>query len=296
MVDRVLVTLDGVVRDLNAPLLYADDIGILRGDGVFESVLVRDGRACAIELHLARLRRSAEAVNLPEPDLGLWRSAVDIAVQAWGSGSEGKLRMVLTRGRDSDDDAGPPPDVTAFVLVSPVPQRSLAARDKGVPVVTLARGTSTERDADPPWLLRSVKSLSYAVNMAALRYAASKQAQDVIFTSIEKRVLEGARSSVVIQRDRQLITPPVRNGVLPGITTHILFAEATRAGWNCRYEPFFVADLITADSVWLLSSVTLTARVSLLDGLRMSPPDCAGEIVDLVDRGMARLWSIADWK
>lgn len=296
MVDRVLVTLDGVVRDVNAPLLYADDIGILRGDGVFESVLVRDGRACAVELHLARLRRSAAAVNLPEPDLGLWRSAVDIAVQAWGSGSEGKLRMVLSRGRDTDDGAGPPPDTTAFVLVTPLPQRSISARAQGVSVVTLARGTSTERDADPPWLLRGAKTLSYAMNMAALRYAADKQAQDVIFTSIEKRVLEGPRSSVVIQRDRQLITPPVRNGVLPGITAHILFEEATRAGWNCRYEPFFVADLITADSVWLLSSVTLAARVSLLDGLRMSPPDCAGEIVELVDRGMARLWSIADWK
>ncbi|MBH0121393.1 aminodeoxychorismate lyase, partial [Rhodococcus sp. CX] len=45
MADRVLVTLDGEVRDADAPLLHADDFGVLRGDGVFETLLVREGRA-----------------------------------------------------------------------------------------------------------------------------------------------------------------------------------------------------------------------------------------------------------
>ncbi|WP_280386721.1 aminodeoxychorismate lyase [Nocardia wallacei] len=304
MVDRVLVTLDGTVRDPDEPLLCADDIGALRGDGIFETVLVRDGKACAIELHLARLRRSAEALDLPEPDLGQWRTAVETAAKEWGSEREGQLRMVLTRGRDSIESTVPaasrkptgraaPP--TAYILVLPVAERVNKARAEGISVITLSRGISVDLAPNAPWLLLGAKTLSYATNMAALRFAARMDADDVIYTSTEHRVLEGPRSTVVIQRDKQLLTPPARNGVLPGITQRALFAEAEKAGWDCRYESFFTADLITADSVWLLSSVTLAARVATLDGLRMSPPDCAPEIAEMVDRGVARSWNLADW-
>ena len=299
MVDRVLVTLDGTVRDAGEPLLYADDIGALRGDVVFVTVLVRDGTACALELHLARLRRSAEALDLPEPDAGQWRTAVEAAAKEWGGEREGMLRMVLTRGRDAvaptSRTGAHEPSVTSYVLVVPVPERVNTTRAEGISVITLSRGHSVEVAQSAPWLLLGAKTLSYATNMAALRFAARMDADDVIFTSTEHRVLEGPRSTVVIQRDKQLLTPPARNGVLPGITQRALFAEAEKAGWECRYEPFFTADLITADSVWLLSSVTLAARVTVLDGLRMSPPEHADEIAELVDRGIARTWNQADW-
>ncbi|MCM6772972.1 aminodeoxychorismate lyase [Nocardia sp. CDC159] len=291
MVDRVLVTLDGVVRDPEEPSIHADDIGVLRGDGVFETVLVRDGKACALELHLARLRRSAEALDLPEPDLARWRSAVETAAKEWGSEREGTLRLVLTRGRDGvEAEQG-----TAFVLVVPVPDRVNKARAEGISAITLTRGVSVDLAQNAPWLLFGAKTLSYATNMAALRFAARMNADDVIFTSTEHRVLEGPRSTVVIQREKQLLTPPARSGVLPGITQRALFAEAEKTGWECRYESFFTADLITAESVWLLSSVTLAARVASLDGLKMSPPDCAEEITELVERGIARQWKLSDW-
>ncbi|MBU3061209.1 aminodeoxychorismate lyase [Nocardia sp. NEAU-G5] len=302
MVDRVLVTLDGTVRDPDAPLLSADDIGALRGDGVFETILVREGKACALELHLARLRRSAQALDLPEPNLARWRSAIEIAAKEWGTEREGQLRTVLTRGREgattSRVTSGPlsdAPESTAYVLVSAVAERVNKARAEGISVITLPRGISVELAQNAPWLLLGAKTLSYATNMSALRFAARQNADDVIFTSTEHRVLEGPRSTVVIQRDKQLLTPPARNGVLPGITQRALFAEAERAGWECQYKSFFTADLITADSVWLLSSITLAARVSSLDGLRCSAPDCAPEIVELVNRGIARPWSQSDW-
>jgi 4-amino-4-deoxychorismate lyase len=303
MVDRVLVTLDGVVRDPDAPLLSADDIGALRGDGVFETILVREGRPCVLELHLARLRRSAQALDLPEPDLGQWRAAVEIAAKEWGAEQEGQLRMVLTRGRESAVatpriTAGPlseVPDSTAYVLVSAVAERVSKARAEGISVITLPRGISVEVAQKAPWLLLGAKTLSYATNMSALRFAARQNADDVIFTSTEHRVLEGPRSTVVIQRDKQLLTPPARQGVLPGITQRGLFAVAERAGWDCQYKSFFTADLITADSVWLLSSITLAARVASLDGLRMSAPECAPEIVEMVNRGISRPWSLSDW-
>lgn len=298
--------LDGTVRDADAPLMYADDIGVLRGDGVFETVLVRNGSVCALEFHLARLRRSAQALDLPEPELADWRSAIEQATKEWGADREGMMRLVLTRGRDAELDSSHSavtsgglseavPVPTSYVLVSAVPERVQQARTEGVSVVTLARGISVDLAQAAPWQLLGAKTLSYATNMAALRFAARMGAQDVIFTSTENRVLEGPRSSVVIARDKQLITPPAKNGVLPGVTQRALFAEAEKAGYDCKYEPLFTADLLTCDSVWMLSSVTLAARVNSLDGLRMSEPAEAAEIAAMVDRGIERAGGIADW-
>ncbi|MGN2641839.1 aminodeoxychorismate lyase [Nocardia takedensis] len=306
MVDRVLVTLDGEVRDADAPLLFADDIGVLRGDGVFETILVRDGTARALEFHLGRLRRSAQALDLPEPELGRWREAVETAAKEWGSEREGVLRLVLTRGRDSEfsggrssvtsgDLAAAVPVPTSYVLVLPVPERVAQARAEGVKVVSLSRGISIDLAQAAPWQLLGAKTLSYATNMAALRFAHRMGADDVIFTSTENRVLEGPRSSVVIARDKTFLTPPAKNGVLPGVTQRALFVEAEKAGWECRYEQLFTADLLTCDSIWLLSSITLAARVNSLDGLRMMAPDNAEEITALVDKGIERTGTVGDW-
>ncbi|MCK0089346.1 aminodeoxychorismate lyase [Rhodococcus sp. F64268] len=280
MADRVLVTLDGEVRDADAPLLHADDFGVLRGDGVFETLLVRGGRARAVELHLARLASSASVADLPAPELDDWRMAIDIAVEEWGDAREGVLRLVYTRGREFGD--GP----TAFLLVTPVAERVEAARRDGVSVVSLERGYSVDLAQKAPWQLLGAKTLSYATNMAALRHAESVGADDVIYTSSEGHVLEGPRSTVVIARGRTLLTIPPEQGILPGTTQQALFEAARGHDLTVRYEALRPADLIVADGVWLLSSVALAVRVHTLDGHSLATEALEGEIEKLVDKAI----------
>src|SRR5690349_6120797 len=103
----VLVTLDGQIHDPNAPLLHADDLAAVRGDGVFETLLVRDGRPCLLEPHLARLAQSAKMLDLPVPDLDAWRAAVALATECWiaDHDGDGVLRLIYSRGRESGGPA-----------------------------------------------------------------------------------------------------------------------------------------------------------------------------------------------
>lgn len=277
MAERVLVTLDGEVRDANMPLVHADDFGVLRGDGVFETLLVREGEALAVELHLARLASSAEATGLPEPDRDQWRLAAELAAEEWGTDREGALRLVYTRGRDGEDTP------TAYLLVTPVAERVATARKDGVSVVTLERGFSADLGRKAPWQLLGAKTLSYATNMAALRYAESEGVDDVIFTSSEGYVLEGPRSSVLVVRGRTLVTPPVEHGILPGTTQQAVFDIAGDHDYAVRYEPLRPADLLVADGVWLISSVALASRVHTLNGHTLATGVVSGEIERLVD-------------
>lgn len=279
MSNRVVVTLDGQVHDAAAPLVHADDLAVVRGDGVFETILVRGGAPCGVELHLARLVTSAAALDLPVPDLDAWRLLVGLAVDEWTrvSKDEGALRLVLSRGRESGGDP------TGFATVGPLHERVAKARADGVAAITLARGYSVDFAVDAPWQLIGAKTLSYATNMAALRHAARQGADDVIYTSSEGKVLEGPRSTVVISRGKTLITPPVEHGILAGTTVDALFQVAADKGYTCERSDVYPADLIAADGVWLISSITLAARVITLNGVVLGTPDIAAEVASMVD-------------
>jgi 4-amino-4-deoxychorismate lyase len=259
----LVVTLDGRVHRADAAVVRADDPLFRRGDGVFETLLVRRGVPTLLDAHLARLGVSDDA---------LWRRAVAVAVSAWGAADEGVLRMVHgdASGREEESKR------LSFVTVSPVPDRVAAARRDGVAAVTLAR-----RIVDGPWTTARMKSSSYAVNAAALRQAARMGADDAVFVA-GGIVLEGPRSSVVAVVDGALLTPPSALPILPGTTVAALFGIAREHAVRCSETMMTVSDLLAAQSVWLLSAVTLAARVRALDGVELGVSEDV-DVLGLID-------------
>jgi 4-amino-4-deoxychorismate lyase len=280
----VLVTLDGAVHPPGAPLLFADDLAAVRGDGVFETLLIRDGRACLVEAHLGRLTHSAKLLDLPEPDLAAWRRAIDVATRQWvgDTTDEAMMRLVYSRGRER----GSAP--TAYVMVNPVTDRIAAVRRDGLAAITLARELPSAGVEEMPWLVAGAKTLSYAINMAALRHADKHGAGDVIFVSTDGYILEGPRSTVVIATPGDdgnvcLLTPPPWYPILRGTTQQALFTVARAKGYDCDYRALRVSDLLAAQGIWLVSSMTLAARVHTLDGQALALAPLTAEFAELVD-------------
>ncbi|MGD9622937.1 MAG: aminodeoxychorismate lyase [Mycolicibacterium sp.] len=287
----MVVTLDGQRHDPCAPLLHADDLAAVRGDGIFETLLVRDGGPCLLERHLTRLTHSAQLLDLPAPDLPRWRSAVAIAVAHWlaDGGDEGVLRLVYSRGRESGSEAGG----TAYATIGPVPDRVADVRRRGLAAMTLDRGLAADGSDAAPWLLAGAKTLSYAINMAALRHAERHGAGDVVFVSTDGYILEGPRSTVVIatrsaEGNPCLLTPPPWYPILRGTTQQALFEVARDGGIDCDYQAIRVTDLVAAQGVWLVSSITLAARVHTLDGSPLPSAPLATEMAALIDAAILR--------
>lgn len=226
-------------------------------------------------------------MDLPAPDLARWRHAIEVAARRWvaSTGAEGSLRLIYSRGRES----GSAP--TAYVMVNPVPERVAAVRRDGVAAITLDRGLPAVGADAMPWLLAGAKTLSYAVNMAALRHAANQGAGDVIFVSSDGYVLEGPRSTVVIATDCDggaganpcLLTPPPWYPILRGTTQQALFEVARAKGYDCDYRALRVNDLADAHGIWLVSSMTLAARVHTLNGRRLPRSPISEAFSELVD-------------
>ncbi|GAA4265584.1 aminotransferase class IV [Frondihabitans peucedani] len=252
-------------RDPALPQVGVLDLGVTRGDGVFESIGVVGGRPQALEAHLARLVRSAELLDLPRPDVDVWRSAILRGIEIAGSEaleSELLVKLVLTRGLEG----GSAPTGWVHVFDS----GDYSGDRAGIAVVTLDRGYRSDVAVTSPWLLQGAKTLSYAVNKAALREAARRGADDVVFVSSDGIVLEGPNSTVIALLDGVYVTTPPSLGVLEGTTQAAFFADAEARGAAVEYRAFTVEELRRASAVWLASSGRQIAPVVSLDGVELS--------------------------
>ncbi|NKE55820.1 aminodeoxychorismate lyase [Lentzea sp. PSKA42] len=271
---RVLALLDGTLADPDSPQIRVDDLGLMRGDGVFETILVVDGKPRELTPHLDRLDRSAAMLDMQPPPRAEFERAVELVIGNWTGGREFALKLVYTRGVDGGD--GTP---TGFALGMEIGAKVLKQRAEGLSAVTLDRGIEPDLADRAPWLLLGAKSLSYAINMAAIREAERRGAAEVIFTTSNGSVLEGPTSTVILVRGKTLVTPPSKLGILPGTTQYALFRAAERAGWTVLVEPIQTGELYDAEGVFLASSVRKITRVNTLDGKQL--PDSSALLTEL---------------
>ncbi|MFF2372688.1 aminodeoxychorismate lyase [Agromyces sp. NPDC058110] len=243
----------------DAPALRVGELSTQRGDGVFETIQVANGHAQEVGPHLERLRNSAVICELPEPNLPQWRAAIARAVELLPSTGEFALKLVLSRGVER----GPAP--TAWLHAAPAADFS-GPRERGISVVTLDRGYAHDAAANAPWLLLGAKTLSYATNMAALREAHRRGADDTIFVSSDGYVMEGPTSSVILRHGDVYSTPAPSGAILHGTTQMSLFDHLAETGRSTEYRDIRADELGTADALWLVSSVRLAAGVTELDG------------------------------
>ncbi|MFC7375552.1 MULTISPECIES: aminodeoxychorismate lyase [unclassified Brachybacterium] len=246
-----------VLADPDAPQLSVTDLVATRGDGVFETIGVFDGKAVNVGPHLERLARSASLAELPEPDQQTIAQAIDAAIAEHPAVPELTVRVMLTRGIEGTGT--PTCWIHARVSDDWTPYRA------GIRVAALDRGLSTTVTETSPWLLPGVKTLSYAVNMAATREARRRGADDVLFVSTDGYVLEGPTSTLLVRHGDTYSTTPVSAGVLPGTSVTSLFDVLQREGTQTREQLMAPADVTSADGAWLLSSTRLAAPISHLD-------------------------------
>ena len=291
--ERVVAVLGRGVVPAEAPILVADDLGALRGDGIFETMHVRDGRAWLIDEHLSRMTRSADLMQLTLPPRGALVDLIGQAVEHWSPALEGALRLVCTRGPEGSlgggiKGGGPEGlgggNITVFATISGVTEGMIRSRREGVAVLTASLGFTAESRRSAPWLLGGAKTLSYAVNMASQRWAQSLGGDDVLWVSADGFALEAPTSTLVWLDGTALCTVPVEpTGILAGTTARWLLDHADALGWTTAERMIAATDLLTCGGAWFTSSVRGVAAIRMLDGTAMPySPEVTAKIRELL--------------
>ena len=235
---------------VDAPVLHADDEGVLRGRAVFETLRVYGGSPFRLAEHLDRMATSAARVGLPEPDRAGFATAAAAAVDASGE-LDLVLRFLWTAGREG----GPGPAGFALASTLPAGLEELRARGLRVAVVEWAPGA-----------LAGAKSTSYAANMAAQAEAQRRGADDALLVDPAGTVLEAPTANVWWREGDRLLTPALELPILAGITRAVLVELAPADGYAVEEGVFRLERLAAADEVFLSSSVREVMPVTSIDG------------------------------
>ena len=260
-----IVWAGGTLRRPGEPVVTATDHGLTVGDGIFETIAVRDGVPFALSRHLARLEYSADRIGLSGPDPAQVRGAVAEVLEA-GEGTLTRIRVTVTSGdgpMGSARGAGPATLIVTGVA-APRPRVCHAVR---------APWKRNERSA-----LAGVKSTSYAENAVMVEYARSRGADEAIIANTYGNLCEGTATNVFVEREGEIVTPPLASGCLAGITRGLALEWAVRAALPIRVAAPGELTMAALDEaiagtahVAVTSSTRGVQHVSSLDGVELEP-------------------------
>jgi 4-amino-4-deoxychorismate lyase len=234
----------------------ARDRGLAYGDGVFRTLLTRDGRPLWWRDHYAKLADDCAALMLACPDEGLLHAEV-CRVAAAG---EGVAKIMVTRGAGARGYALPSGQaVTRIVLSAPLPAYAQAAAGDGLVV----RWCTLKLARQPR--LAGIKHLNRLENVLARAEWDDPAVVEGLLCDEGGAVIGGVMSNLLIARDGEFVTPDLSQCGVAGVARARLLRAAQRLGVRTRVERLSPAAILAADEVMLCNSVMGVRRVARLD-------------------------------
>ena len=261
------VWIDGRLLPAEGPHLSAFDRGFQLGDGVFETLRARGGRPTELAEHLARLRRSAEGLDIAlgptvEADLAAAISAVLAAEGLDGPDGDASVRITASRGTVIGRGLLPagPADPTIVVQAWPVAPPPAGHLERGLRLVVSA----VRRDPANP--IAALKTTSRADYVYARLEAKRAGADDALFLTVDGRLSEATSANVFLVRGSELGTPALDCAILPGTTRTWILRWGAAAGLTPLEGSLLPADLAGADEAFLCSSVAGILPITTFEG------------------------------
>jgi branched-chain amino acid aminotransferase len=269
------VWLNGQLVRGEAAALSLWDRGARMGGAIFETMRVYSGKPFAWERHLERLVLSAAELGFPvPPSPATLRDAVD-AVLATEKLSDAVVRITVTRGVPGGRPVRTGAWVEAETLGSRLwagSRRRDARPDGGATVIR------SQWPFSPGWLGRHKTTSRLAWDLPG-EEARAARADEALLCSPDGHVLEGAASNVfVVRPDGIVLTPPLDDDVLPGITRDLVMSLCLLIGIEVRETRIPLDALELAAEVFLTNSVQEVLPVAELCG-RPVPSQRVGRLV-----------------
>jgi len=210
-----------LLSDLRVDLAHS---AARHGDGLFETIRVRAGAPCRLEAHLERLAAGARFLGLePPPPAPVLRDFLAARTGCAGLAS-GVLHLLAV-------------DRTLRVAVAPW-------TPPGPEPLRLGLADGLRRFSGSP--LNRFKTLSYLENRLLAREAEARGLFEVVALNESGRLTDGSRTSLFLELDGRLYTPPVADGALPGVARRVLLEAGL-----VREAPLTGPDLARAEAVLL---------------------------------------------
>lgn len=273
--------LNGEFKPLEEAQISPMDRGFLFGDGIYEVVPSYRGKIVAGNLHAQRMNNGLSEIGIQVPTVdGDW---VAIAEQLLEGNIEYfpdqniGIYIHVSRGADTKRFHAFPDNVrpTVFAFAFNIAPSNQPDRSQ-------ITGLNVQTQEDLRWRRCHIKSTSLLGNVMHFQDSYGKGVNETILYNQDEMVTEASVSNVFAVIDGEVVTPPLDNQLLPGITRHILVNSIIKdSQFKLTERSISLAELKRADEVWLTSSSKEVAPVVVIDGLPVGDGN-VGEVWEAV--------------
>ncbi len=242
------------VQELQVPVL---DRGLQFGEGLYETMLAQEASVPLLSKHLDRFERSCNELDLPFPGRSVLKNAVQNVIDANAGADQAEessrliVKLLMTGGSGNGLYRSAAPDPNFFLLPRPFSNRVTEWKENGgtcqfVPV----RGNT----GSPLARIKTISRLGETLALERGREKGSEAFREMLFVSEDRHLLQGARTNVFLRLEDGWFTPPVTDGLLPGVARRVLLEAAVLETIEERL--LFTADIQSARHMVVTNAVT----------------------------------------
>ena len=243
----IRLIVNGQIANDVATLPFSNSL--LRGDGLFETILAIDQKIIAWQKHYERLASGATALEISIPA----KIDLEVSINKLISDLNGKSRIRITVLSDGN----------WVVSAQSEPEDNLPVSLIKINEPVISNG-----------ILTGIKSISYGQSELAVRRAKARGYTDGVFLNQNQKVVETGYANILILQQGKFLTPSLDSGCLPGITRQLLIQH-----FDIAEALFTWDDLINSDGVYLCSSVRLIKHVSKVEDKLFDPKEIGLKLI-----------------
>jgi len=249
------------------------DRGFLFGDGIYEVIPSYAGQLVGFAPHIERMNNGMQEIGIQfDWNVDKWREVTEGLIEKNGRGNLG-IYLHVSRGTDSKRFHAYPDNVTptVFAFAFEIPAAPVADKTK-------AKGYKVSTTRDLRWERCHIKSTALLGNVMHFQQGFEQGANETLLFNANNELTEASACNAYIVKDGVVITPPLDNQILPGITRFMLLDILAKDGAIKVEERVVTMDeVFNADEVWVTSSSKEIAAVVEVDG----KPVGSGQVGDV---------------
>jgi D-alanine transaminase len=234
------------------------DRGFLFADGVYEVTAVLDGKLVDYPGHVRRLHRSLGELGIALPCDDAALLGIHRELMARNDLTEGAIYLQVTRGAADRDFTFPDDATPSLVLFT-------QARDLKDPAIA-ETGYKVKTVPDIRWARRDIKSVALLAQVLAKQAAKEEGCQEAWMIQDGYITEGGSSTAFIITQDGEIVTRPLSNDILPGITRQSIMALAEEHNLTVSERLFTREEAMNAAEAFVTAATALVMPCVEMDG------------------------------
>jgi len=260
-----LFSLNGRITPAARAAVSAFDRGFIYGDSAYETVRSYRGRPFLFAEHWRRLKDSCRGLAIPFPWPRRAQESFLVRLLRRAGLSSAHVRIVVTRGVGTIRMA-PEPGLSPNLMFYAQPFQPLpeALYSQGAPAALVAQRRNPIVSLDP-----RIKSSNLLNNVLASMQSQRRGALEALMLNPDGFLAEGASSNLFLVRRGVVMTPPLAEGILSGITRAVVFKVASQEGIPLRERHLRERELWSCDEAFITSTLKEVLPLRTCNGRRV---------------------------